>query len=170
MKVYFVWGKRSALISASLMLCAAAVRCFAYLGGDYGIWFTLSQIILPFLTIFIFIVAAALRNLLISAVAVFLGVLFFIFKALTFDSLLHTILCIVLYLLVLSLYCLTVIGVIKTKIPLVLAFALPLAEHVVQDIIEIILGADINGYLPELSVLLIMGALLCVALGLKRKN
>ncbi|MBE6683395.1 MAG: hypothetical protein E7595_04485 [Ruminococcaceae bacterium] len=170
MKVYFVWGKRSALISALLMLCAAAVRCFAYLGGDYGIWFTLSQIILPFLTIFIFIVAAALRNLLISAVAVLLGVLFFIFKALTFDSLLHTILCIVLYLLVLSLYCLTVIGVIKTNIPLVLAFALPLGEHVVQDIIEIILGADINGCLPELSVLLIMGALLCVALGLKRKN
>lgn len=168
--MYFGWKNRSALISALLMLCAAAVRCFAYSGGDYGIWFTISQIILPFLTIFIFIVAAALRNLVVSAVAVFLGVLFFIFKALTFDSVLHTILCAMLYLLVLSLYLLTVTGIIKTKTPLVLAFALPLAEHIVQDIIEIILGADINGYLPELSVLLIMGALLCVAPGLERKN
>lgn len=168
MKVYFGWGKKSAVISALLMLCAAVVRCFAYMGGNYEVWFTVSQIILPFFTIFIFIVAAALRNLSVSAVAVFSGVLFFIFKALTFDSALHTVLCVMLYLLVLALYFLTVLGFIKTKIPLILAFAIPLAEHIVQDIIEIILGADISGYLPELSVLLIMGALLCVALGLEQ--
>lgn len=167
---YFEWNKNSAAVSAVFMFIAAIVRAIAYYGGEYDAFFTATQIILPFVTVIIFIFAALKQNLILSAAAVLLGVVFFIIKSLGFESVIHTVLCIMLYLLVLALYILTIFGIIKTKIPLILAFALPLAEHIIQDIIEIALGADISAYLPELSVLMIMASLLCVASGLRKKN
>lgn len=170
MKSFFKWSEKSATISAILMLIAAFVRIFAFYGKEYSPFFTVTQIYLPYLTVAVFVFAAIRRQLTVSAFAVTLGVVFFIIKALGFDSFIHTFLCILLYILVLFLYWATVLGVIKTKLPLVLAFALPLAEHIIQDIIEICLGADITTYLPELSVLIIMSSLLIVALGLQKNN
>ena len=167
---FFKWSKKSTYLSSIFMIIAAIIRIFAFWGNEYDPFFTATQIYLPYFTVAVFIFAAYRQNLCFSAVAVTLGVAFFIIKSLGFPSLIHTVLCILLYILVLSLYWSTVLGFIKTKIPLTLSFAIPLTEHIIQDIFEIYLGADITTYLPELSVLFIMGSLLTVALGLQKNN
>lgn len=167
---YYKWNKKSAIASAILMIIAAVVRIIAFYGKEHAMFFTVTQIYLPYFTVAVFVFAAYRKSLTVSAIAVTFGVVFFIIKSLGFDSLIHTVLCIILYILVLCLYWTTVYGIIKTKIPLMLAFGLPLAEHIIQDIIEIYFGADITTYLPELSVLVIMSALLTAATGLQKNN
>lgn len=75
------------------------------------------------------------------------------------------ILCTLLYLAVFLLYQLTVAGVLRTKIPLIMVFAAPLAEHLFKDITGII--PAVEPLLIELSVLCIMAALFCTALAIK---
>lgn len=88
-------------------------------------------------------------------------VVFFLYKALSFSSVLHTVLCTILYLAVLVFFLLTALGVLRTRIFLLLLAGLPLLVHIIMDL------SDYEGFflfLPELSVLLLMASLLCLAL------
>ena len=89
---------------------------------------------------------------------------FFLYKALSFSSVLHTVLCTILYLAVLVFFLLTALGVLRTRIFLLLLAGLPLLVHIIMDL------SDYEGFflfLPELSVLLLMASLLCLALRLR---
>lgn len=110
------------------------------------------------------------QTLLPTCVSVFGGVFYFIVKAFTFFHWWHTAGCILLYLTVLALYCLTVSGVIPTKKLLYPLFGLPAAFHLlVEDvIIYVIPGASLHTWLPEISVLAIMAALLCISFSMKQ--
>ena len=112
------------------------------------------------------------KTLLPTCVSVFGGVFYFIVKAFTFAHWWHTTLCICLYLAVLVLYCLTVTGVIPTKKLLYPLFGLPLAFHLfVEDVKNYVVpGADLHTWLPEISVLCIMAALLCVSIAMEQKQ
>ena len=91
-------------------------------------------------------------------------VVFFLYKALSFSSVLHTVLCTILYLAVLVFFLLTALGVLRTRIFLILLAGLPLLVHIIMDL------SDYEGFflfLPELSVLLLMASLLCLALRLR---
>ena len=112
------------------------------------------------------------NTLLPTCVSVFGGVFYFIVKAFTFAHWWHTALCICLYLAVLVLYCLTVTGVIPTKKLLYPLFGLPLAFHLfVEDVKNYVIpGADLHTWLPEISVLCIMAALLCVSIAMEQKQ
>ena len=91
-------------------------------------------------------------------------VVFFLYKALSFSSVLHTVLCSILYLAVLVFFLLTALGVLRTRIFLLLLAGLPLLVHIIMDF------SDYEGFflfLPELSVLLLMASLLCLALRLR---
>jgi len=91
-------------------------------------------------------------------------VVFFLYKALSFSSVLHTVLCTILYLAVLVFFLLTALGVLRTRIFLILLAGLPLLVHIIMDF------SDYEGFflfLPELSVLLLMASLLCLALRLR---
>ena len=86
---------------------------------------------------------------------------------------LHTILCICLYLAVAFIYTATVFGVIRTKWLLVPLFGLPLIVHIYldRDMIapkgKTVVLAEL---LPEISVLCIMAALLCICFAMKRRD
>ena len=69
---------------------------------------------------------------------------------------LHTVLCSILYLAVLVFFLLTALGVLRTRIFLILLAGLPLLVHIIMDL------SDYEGFflfLPELSVLLLMASL-----------
>lgn len=109
-----------------------------------------------------------------TALGVLFGVVFFIIKAFTFASKLHTFLCVILYLLVLSLYSATVFGLRPTKKLLYPLFGLPLLYHIFVEDMQLYVFAKppvpFFEWLPEISVLLIMAGLLCISLGLERKQ
>lgn len=112
------------------------------------------------------------RTLLPTCLSVFGGVFYFIVKAFTFAHWWHTAGCICLYLAVLVLYCLTVSGIIPTKKLLYPLFGLPLAFHLfVEDIKNYVIpGADLHTWLPEISVLAIMAALLCLSFAMEKQE
>lgn len=100
-----------------------------------------------------------------------LGVVFFIIKATGFDSVLHTVLCIILYMLVAGIYFSTVFGIIGTKWLLLPLFGLPFLYHVFVDDLSTILGSSgamtLEEWLPELSVLCIMLSLFFICFAMK---
>ena len=51
----------------------------------------------------------------LTAIPVLMGVIFFMVKAFTFETMTHTVLCLILYSAVLVLYSLTIFGIIRTK-------------------------------------------------------
>ena len=110
----------------------------------------------------------------LTAIPVILGVVFFIIKALGFDSVLHTILCILLYLLVAMLYTGTVFGVVRTKWLLLPLFGLPFVYHILVEDRNTFLANEnamsLAEWLPEISVLCIMAALLCTCFAMKRRD
>ena len=90
--------------------------------GCWGLWtdrnFLMLQIVLPVFSALLMIASVLLlgkRALWISFIPVLLGAVFFIIKSLGFESMLHTILCIVLYVAVIVLYFCTVFGILPTK-------------------------------------------------------
>lgn len=112
------------------------------------------------------------RTLLPTCISVFGGVFYFIIKAFTFVHWWHTTGCICLYLAVLVLYCLTVTGFIPTKKLLYPLFGLPLAFHLFFEDVKnyVIPGASFHDWLPEISVLCIMAALLCISVSMTQKD
>ncbi|MBQ8642910.1 MAG: hypothetical protein IJ480_11925 [Clostridia bacterium] len=109
-----------------------------------------------------------------TAVSVFLGVVFFLLKSFTFTAVLHTVLCILLYMTVLVLYTLTICGVIRTKILLYPLFGLPLLYHIFVEDMRLYVFADppvpFPEWLPEISVLCIMASLLSLSVGIRKRK
>jgi len=109
----------------------------------------------------------------LTAIPVLMGVVFFMVKAFTFETLIHTVLCLILYTAVLVLYTLTVFGIIRTKYLLYPLFGLPLLYHIFVEDMQIYILADPQPpffeWLPEISVLCIMAALLCVSVAMRKR-
>lgn len=166
-------------LSAFFMLLSMLCRLLGY----WGFWanqtsdFVLTQILLPVLCNLLFVVVILYmgrRFFALSCVPVILGVVFFIIKALGFDSVIHMILCICLYLAVAIIYTATVFGVIRTKWLLAPLFGLPLLYHIFVDDLST-LRADENAmslgeWLPEISVLCIMLSLLIICFAMKKRD
>lgn len=161
-----------ALSAALLMICSGLVRIAWVMGESalsYPFWFF--QILLPLTANVFFVWILFLdgrERLYRSAVPVWLGCIFFAVKALSFPSLLHTVLCLLLYALVAVLYTATVVGHVPTQAPLWLLFGLPMLYHVIVEDRQKI-GWPVHDWLPEISVLCCMAALLCLSLAMRRR-
>ena len=166
-------------LSALLMGLSALLRLFGY----WGFWankdaaFIYTQIALPVLCNVLFIVIVLYmgkRLFSLTAIPVLLGVVFFIIKALGFDNILHTVLCILLYLVGAMLYTGTVFGVIRTKWLLVPLFRLPFLYHILVEDRHTLLANEkamsLAEWLPEISVLCIMLALLLITFAMKKRD
>lgn len=165
-------------LAVIFMILSALCRFLGY----WGFWsnqtagFVTFQIVLPILCNLLFIVLvlyAGRRFFSLTFIPVILGVMFFIIKAFGFDSILHTILCICLYLAVAFIYTATVFGVIRTKWLLAPLFGLPLIVHIYLDRDMITPKGKtvaLAELLPEISVLCIMAALLCICVAMKRRD
>lgn len=148
------------------------------LGYYWGFWkgigaFELyTQVLLPWASALLFIGLLLLfgpRDLAVTALPVWLGVAFFVAKATGF-AWWHALLCILLYLLAGVLYTLVVFGRISSRLPLLPLFGLPLLVHILMDfgVIGQAPSQTLREWLPELSVLCIMLALLSLAFGMRR--
>lgn len=164
-------------LAAFFMLLSALCRFLGYWGfwSNQKVGFMIFQIALPIACNLLFaaiILYAGKRFFTLSFIPVILGVMFFIIKAFTFDSILHTILCICLYLAVAFIYTATVFGVIRTKWLLAPLFGLPLAVHIWLDRELIAPGSAVklDVLLPEISVLCIMLALFLTCFAMKKRN
>ena len=110
----------------------------------------------------------------LTSLSVLVGVVFFVFRIFSLGlPMLHICLCLCLYTLVLVLFVLTVFGVIPTKRLLYPLFGLPLLYHIcIEDMKLYVLAqppVPFVEWLPEISVLLIMAALLCLSFAMKKK-
>lgn len=165
-----------ALAAVICMALSACIRVYYFARtGCTPLEFSV-HLIVPLLSAILFITIVLFfgrEYVELTAISVFLGVVFFIVKATTFDSLIHTVLCIGLYLLVLALYSLTIFGRIPTKKLLYPLFSLPLLYHIFVEDMKLYILADppvpFIEWLPEISVLLIMSGLLCLSIGLQKK-
>lgn len=159
------------ILAAVMMLCSAGLRIAWWCSGDLSAYLAWTQGALP-VTACLIAIPIIFRDgktrLFRTAVPVWLGCIFFALKALTFPSLLHTILCLCLYALVAALYTATVTGHVPTQRLLLPLFGLPLLYHIfVED-----MGRDwtTRELTAELSVLLIMAGLFCLSLAMKKKE
>lgn len=174
---YIEKGSAWARTAVILMLMSAVFRVV----GCWGLWtdsyFAATQMILPICCNLLFVLCILLfgkRGFWLSSLPVLLGVVFFVVKSFGFESWLHTVLCILLYLLVAVLYTGTVFGVIRTKWLLPPLFGLPLLYHLLVEDLQAMQDAanpvTLAAGLQEISVLCIMAALLCTGLGLKKRK
>ncbi len=167
--------KRNFLVWAAIgwMALSALLRVI-WATGEQDIpaavfWF---QVVLPLLANVSF-AAIVLRDgqdrLYRAAIPVCLGCVFFAVKALSFPSAVHTVLCLCLYALVAGLFTATVTGRVPTQKPLWLLFGLPMLYHIFVEDPEKI-GWPVHDWLPELSVLSCMAALLCLSFAMKKRR
>ena len=168
------WAVQTAIIFMALSAVFRIVGCWGKWDESF---FAATQIALPLMCNILFILCLVLlgkKALWLSAVPVILGVVFFIIKSFTFDSWLHTVLCILLYLLVAVLYTGTVFGVIRTKWLLLPLFGLPFLYHIfVEDLAALRDTANpvtLSAGLQEISVLCVMLALFFTAIAMKKKK
>ena len=159
------------ILAAVLMALSAGLRIAWAWGADLTAYRFWTQAVLP--------IAACLMALPIifrdggkrlyrTAIPVWLGCVFFALKALTFPSVVHTVLCLCLYALVAVLYTATVTGRIPTQRLLLPLFGLPLLYHIfVED-----MGREwtVRALLAEFSVLCIMAGLFCLSLAMEKKE
>lgn len=166
-------------LSAFFMLLSMLCRLLGY----WGFWsnqtsdFVLTQILLPLLCNLLFalvILYMGRRFFALSCVPVILGVVFFIIKALGFDSVIHMILCICLYLAVAIIYTATVFGVIRTKWLLAPLFGLPFLYHIFVEDRNTLLANEnamsLGEWLPEISVLCIMLSMFLICFAMKKRD
>ena len=176
-RVKYYVERQSFFVQAAviLMLLSAAFRLL----GCWGLWgdsfFAATQIALPLSCNVLFILCIMLlgKHLFsLTSIPVLLGVVFFIIKSFTFDSWVHTILCIMLYLLVAVLYTATAFGVVRTKWLLVPLFGLPFLYHIFVEDLAAMRGGELTfaAGMQEMSVLCVMLALLCTAFAMKKKK
>lgn len=173
----FYVEKNSALVHAAVIFMA--LSAVFRLVGCWGMWgdqfFAASQIGLPLVCNLLFILFILLlggRAFWTTSLPVILGVVFFIIKSFTFDSWLHTVLCILLYMLVAVLYSATAFGIIRTKWLLVPLFGLPFIYHVAVEDAAALRAETVTfaAGMQEVSVLCIMLALLFTALAMKKRK
>ena len=161
-----------AVLSALFMACSAVVR-IVWAAGEPSLTRSILwlQVVLP-LAANVSFVAILFRDgrerLYRSAIPVWLGCVFFAVKALGFPSLIHTVLCLLLYGLVAVLYTATVTGYVPTQKLLWMLFGLPMLYHIfVEDTQKA--GWPVHDWLPEISVLCCMAALLCISLAMRKR-
>lgn len=166
-------------LSAFLMGLSVLFRLMGY----WGFWnnceqsFIITQIALPIACCILFIINILYmgkRLFSLSFIPVLFGVVFFIIKSFGFDSILHTILCIMLYILVAFIYTGTVFGVIRTKWLMLPLFGLPFIYHILVEDRNTILATDnamtLADWLPEMSVLCVMLALFFITFAMKKRD
>lgn len=163
----------SAMIFFALAIVFRVLGCFTMWGNRVDF---IMLLLLPACCCLLMILCILLlgkKGFFLSFIPVLLGVVFFVFKSLSFTSWLHTVLCVILYLTVAVIYTATVIGWIHTKWLLPPLFALPFLYHVfVEDIPALTDTAHPVTFaagMQELSVLAVMAALFCVGMGLKKR-
>lgn len=160
-----------AALSVLLMLGSAVIR-IVWAAGERemspGLFWP--QVVLPVAAcaLFVLIVLVDRKDRLYrTAVPVWMGCIFFAVKAVGFPSVLHMVLCLLLYSLVAVLYTATVTGRVPTQVPLWFLFGLPLLYHLlVEDPRK--LGWPLHDWLPEVSVLCCMAGLLSISLAMRR--
>ena len=176
-KIKFYTERNSFGVQAMIILMALSVA-FRVI-GCWGLWsdrsFALAQIALPIgsaLLLMVFVWLFGRRALWTTFIPVILGAVFFIVKSLGFESMVHTVLCILLYAAVIALYTGTVFGVIRTKWILAALFGLPFLYHIfVEDLPALRDTANpvsFSGGMQEMSVLCIMLGLFCLSLSMKK--
>ena len=160
------------LLSALLMAGSGLIRAAWAIGEpELSPSIFLFQVLLPLWANLCFVWILFLdgrERLYRSAIPVWLGCAFFAVKAFYFVSILHTVLCLLLYALVAALYAATVIGVIPTQVFLWPLFGLPMLYHILVESRQKT-GWTLHEWLPELSVLCCMAALLCLSLSMRRR-
>lgn len=168
------WAVQTAIIFMALSAVFRIVGCW---GKWNDTFFAATQIALPLMCNILFILCLVLlgkKALWLTAVPALMGVVFFIIKSFTFESWIHTVLCILLYLLVAVLYTGTVFGFIRTKWLLVPLFGLPFLYHIfVEDLAALRDTANpvsLSAGLQEISVLCVMLSLLFTAIAMKKKK
>ena len=144
-----------------LMALSAVLRLLYYQQKGLSCADAWLYLYLPLLSAVLFIVFLLLwgrRTLVPLCLPVAGGVAFFILKAFTFASPLHTALCCVLC------------GILRLKYLLYPLFGLPLLVHGAMDVNELFFAAErtpLSEFPPEASVLCIMAALLCLAIAME---
>ena len=177
-KVRFFTERTSIGVQACVILMALAAA-FRFI-GCWGMWidrsYAITQIALPIvsaLLIILFVYVFGKKLLWLTFIPVTLGAVFFIIKALSFESILHTVLCILLYIAVIALYFCTVFGIFRTKWLLVPLFGLPFLYHVfVEDLpalSDTVHPVSFASGMQEMSVLCIMLGLLFLSLAMKKE-
>ena len=158
-----------------LLILAAVFRvigCWGY-WNDYVNFLMLALPVCCCLLLALCILLFGKKGFFLSVIPVLLGVVFFVFKSLSFNSWLHTVLCILLYILVAVIYTATVFGWIGTKWLLPPLFALPFVYHIVIEDLPALnnTAAPVTfaAGMQEMSILCIMAALFCVGMGLKKR-
>lgn len=167
------WAVFAAL---GFMVMAAALRLWYYLPMEVDAGTKLLHLWLPVAAAAVFLFGFVMGGGWVkpmAVVSVVLGVVFFILKARNFDPV-HQLLCTILYVLVLVLFTLTVLGLLPTKKLLYPLFGLPLLYHIVVEDTKAYFFADppvpVRQWMPELSVLCIMAALLCLSISLRTEK
>jgi len=177
LSAYRIDRKHPAALTAVLLMLASAVVRLVYFWGKaltpVLLWVHLVNVVAAALLFAVMILALGERHASLTVIPVAMGVLFFMVKAFTFETLIHTVLCLILYTAVLVLYTLTVFGIIRTKYLLYPLFGLPLLYHIFVEDMQIYILADPQPpffeWLPEISVLCIMAALLCVSVAMRKR-
>ena len=173
------WIDKSGFFAESAMILLVLAAIFRVI-GCWGYWNDrvnfLMLLALPAcccLLLALCILLFGKKGFFLSFIPVLLGVVFFVFKSLSFTSWMHTVLCILLYMLVAVIYTATVFGWIGTKWLLPPLFALPFAYHIVFEDLPALnnTAAPVSfaAGMQEMSVLCIMAALFCVGMGLKKR-
>lgn len=153
---------------------------FERVAGCWGLWgdasFLLTQILLPIvccLCIIVYILLMGKHLFELTIIPVVLGAVFFIVRALSFGSMLKTVLCILLYIVIMIVYVGVVFGVIRSKWWLVPAFGLPFLYRLLvvdiralQDTANPVSFADGS---QEMSVLCMLLAMVLLSLAMKKK-
>ncbi len=177
-RVKFYTERNSFGVEAMIILMALSA-VFRII-GCWGLWtdrdFAIMQIALPVFSALLLILLVwffGKHALWLSVLPVALGVVFFIVKAIGFESRLHTVLCILLYAAVLALYFCTVFGILKTKWFLVPIFGLPFLFHIfVEDLAALRDTANPVSFaagMQEMGVLCVMLGLFFLSLAMKKQ-
>ncbi len=165
----------AACISVIFMLTAAAVRVLYFSGKALTpiyLWVHYVNVVAACLIFAAAVLFFGEKRPELTVLSVLMGVIFFMVKAFTFETVIHTVLCLILYTAVLALYSLTIFGVIRTKYLLYPLFGLPFLYHVIVEDSQYYYLADpmppFAEWLPEISVLCIMASLFFVSVAMKR--
>ena len=171
--VYWLPRVNALAVLSALFMAASGVVRIVWACGEQGLsaavfWLQVALPLLANVTFLAILFRDGRDRLYRSAIPVWLGCVFFAAKALGFPSVIHTVLCLCLYALVAVLYTATVTGRVPTQKLLWLLFGLPMLYHIfVEDTQKV--GWPVHDWLPEISVLCCMAALLCVSLAMKKR-
>lgn len=168
-----------ARLSATLMALSVMFRLLGY----WGFWnnqstdFIITQIALPILCNLLFIAVILTiggRFFELTVIPVILGVIFFMIKSFGMGSVIHTILCLILYIVIAFVYTSVVFGNIRTKWVFLPLFGLPFIYQLLVEDRSTLLATEsamsVGEWLPELSVLCIMLALFFITFAMKKRE